>query len=265
MKSIELEAFVRIVPFLSGLIIFSLIGFIKPFRKQKRKLSSYFSNIVLTFLNSFLAKLILPLSLGAWAIEVSSNGWGLFNFLGLNFYVNIILTVVLMDLVVYWQHRIFHLVPALWRLHRVHHTDIHFDTTTALRFHPLEILLSILIQGFFITLLGASFWGVLLFSSLLNFSAMFNHGNFALPRVVEKLLVSMIVTPDMHRVHHSVVKNETNSNYGFFLSIWDKVFSSYVEMPKSDPQTMDIGIEYFREEKNSRLDQLLIQPFRRSL
>lgn len=262
MNIVHNETLIRVLPFFSGLVVFSIIGFLIPFRKEKRSLSSFISNIALTFLNSFIIGLILPFSLGAWAITVTRNGWGLFNIFEIKIIFNIVFTIIIMDMVVYWQHRLFHIIPLLWRLHRVHHTDISFDTSTALRFHTFEILLSILSQAFFITLLGSNYIAVIIFSSILNFSAMFNHSNFSLPKQIESIFVKLIVTPDMHRIHHSVLRKETNSNYGFFLSLWDKLFGTYISNPVNDPMNMNIGIEVFRDENEHRLDKLLTQPFR---
>lgn len=262
MNFIQNETLIRVLPFFSGLVIFFIIGLLVPLRKDKRSLSSFFSNIFLTFFNSFVVGVILPLSLGTWAIKVTENGWGLFNILKSANVFNIITTIIIMDMVVYWQHRFFHTVPILWKLHRVHHTDITFDTSTALRFHTFEILISTISQAFFIFLLGSNYMAVILFSSILNFSAMFNHSNFSLPTKIENFCVKLIVTPDMHRIHHSVLKNETNSNYGFFLAFWDKMFGTYINKPQDDPIKMDIGIEEFRDEKEHRIDRLLTQPFR---
>lgn len=264
MEYYEYETISRLIPFISGLILFSAIGFIIPFRKQKMSLLRLSSNILLTLLNSSLTKLLMPFSLGVLAIDIASRGWGLFHWLNLNFGLNIFFSIVFLDLVIYWQHRLFHLWSPLWRLHRVHHTDTDFDASTALRFHPLEIILSTMVQAGFVILLGVNFWGIVVFGTILNFSAMFNHANFSLPKSLERLLVKLIVTPDMHRVHHSVLKQETNSNFGFFFSIWDRLFNSYTHTPQKDPETMPIGIESFRDQNEQRLDKLILQPFRRT-
>jgi sterol desaturase/sphingolipid hydroxylase (fatty acid hydroxylase superfamily) len=165
-----------------------------------------------------------------------------------------------LDLVIYCQHVLFHAVPALWRVHRVHHADLGFDVTTGLRFHPVEILLSMLIKLTAIAALGPPPVAVLLFELVLNGAAMFNHGNVRIPLVIDRWLRLFIVTPDMHRVHHSIVRNETNSNFGFSFPWWDRWFGTYRAQPAAGHLAMTIGIEQFRDPRELRLDRLLIQP-----
>jgi sterol desaturase/sphingolipid hydroxylase (fatty acid hydroxylase superfamily) len=172
------------------------------------------------------------------------------------------LAVVLLDLAIYAQHVVFHHVPALWRLHRMHHADTEFDATTGLRFHPLEILLSLGIKIAVVVALGAPAVAVLAFEILLNASSVFSHGNIALPRAVDAPLRGVLVTPDMHRVHHSVVRAETDSNYGFCLSWWDRLFGTYREAPEAGRDGVTIGLPAFRDPGEQRLDRLLTQPFR---
>ena len=173
-------------------------------------------------------------------------------------------TVVLLDVAVYLQHVMFHAVPALWRVHRMHHSDLDFDVTTGTRFHPIEILISTGIKCAAVAAIGAPAIAVLAFELLLNSTAMFNHANARLPKVVDQLLRWIVVTPDMHRVHHSVVYNETNSNFGFNLPWWDRIFGTYRAQPAAGHQAMTIGVDAFRAREDLRLDRLLVQPFRES-
>lgn len=259
---IENEPVIRLSFFIGGFLLFLLIGLLFPFRpmKSKKMMKRWLNNSLLTFANSFLLKALMPFTVVFIAQEYSSRG--LLSFWAELKTLYIILGIIVLDLTVYWQHRIFHVVPFLWRLHRVHHTDTEFDVTTALRFHTIEIFLSYFIKALVIVSLGITFESVIIFEVVLNFCAMFNHGNYKLPSLIEKVTRLFIVTPSMHRIHHSVVKEETNSNYGFCLSVWDKVFGSYVHNPKEDPKSMNIGIETFRNIKDQDLFQLLAQPFK---
>ncbi len=253
----------RLTFFLGGLFLFSLLGIIFRYRQIEGRVTRYrwLNNLALVFFNSFFVKGIgFFLTIGFSYLAI--NKVGLFYSLNVPLIANIIISVIILDFVIYWQHVFFHKVPLLWRLHRVHHSDIDFDTTTALRFHPLEILLSMIIKLLCMAVLGIHPWSLLVFEILLNFSAMFNHSNFTLPRVLEKAIKQLIVTPDMHRIHHSVERSETNSNYGFFLSLWDRLFSTYTVQSRVDSRVMEIGIERFRELKEQRLDKLITQPFR---
>ncbi|MYB34554.1 MAG: sterol desaturase family protein, partial [Gammaproteobacteria bacterium] len=175
----------------------------------------------------------------------------------------VILCILVLDLLIYWQHRIFHMIEPFWRIHRMHHTDTAFDFTTALRFHPIEIFISILIKAVAIVLLGAPAFAVIAFEIILNGSAMFNHGNIKIPPVVDRLLRCIIVTPDMHRIHHSIDPKEHNMNYGFFLSVWDRIFGSYLNQPRQPQTTMPIGLEVFNQDSEARIDRLITQPFRK--
>jgi len=173
----------------------------------------------------------------------------------------ILVAVVCLDLAIYWQHRLFHRVPALWRLHRMHHTDLEIDASTGLRFHPLEILLSMVIKLTVVVVLGAPAIAVIIFEVLLNASSVFNHANVKLPLAADRTLRQLVVTPDMHRVHHSTLRRETNSNFGFFLSFWDRLFDSYIDQPELGHDGMQIGLPEYRELEAVRLDHMLINPF----
>jgi len=196
------------------------------------------------------------------AVLAQSRGWGVFNAFSVPPLVAIIASVVIMDLAIYLQHVLFHAVPGLWRLHRMHHADLDYDVTTGARFHTLEIILSMLIKLAVLSAIGAPPVAVIIFEVLLNATAMFNHGNVRLPLGLDRWLRLLVVTPDMHRVHHSVIVRETNSNFGFSLPWWDRLFGTYKAQPEAGHEGMNIGIEQFREPADLRLDQMLIQPFR---
>jgi len=201
---------------------------------------------------------IVPVGLAAMA---ETRGWGLFNTLEIAPWLKIIAAIVILDLAIYLQHVMFHAVPALWRLHRMHHADLDFDVTTGARFHPFEILLSVAIKFAVIVAIGAPAVAVLIFEVLLNATSMFNHGNVRLPLKLDKVLRWLIVTPDMHRVHHSIAVNETNSNFGFNLSLWDRLLGTYRAQPAQGHETMTIGLDVFRDPGDLRLDRMLVQPF----
>jgi sterol desaturase/sphingolipid hydroxylase (fatty acid hydroxylase superfamily) len=192
----------------------------------------------------------------------AERGWGLLNHLPLHRWATVVASVILLDLAIYLQHVMFHAVPALWRLHRMHHTDLDFDVTTGARFHPIEIILSMLIKFGIVAALGASAVGVLIFEVLLNATSIFNHGNVRLPVGFDRWLRWFVVTPDMHRVHHSIVVGETNSNFGFNLPWWDRLLGTYRDQPAAGHEGMTIGIEQFREARELWLDRMLLQPFR---
>jgi sterol desaturase/sphingolipid hydroxylase (fatty acid hydroxylase superfamily) len=196
------------------------------------------------------------------AFLAESKGWGLFNILPLPAWLAIPPAVLLLDLTIYGQHVAFHAVPLLWRLHRTHHADLEFDVTTGLRFHPGEILLSMAIKLAAVAVLGAPPLAVLIFEILLNATSLFNHGNVRLPLGLDRLLRLIVVTPDMHRVHHSIDRPETNSNFGFNLPWWDRLFGTYRAQPALGHERMTIGIDKFRDPRELRLDRMLWQPLR---
>jgi sterol desaturase/sphingolipid hydroxylase (fatty acid hydroxylase superfamily) len=196
------------------------------------------------------------------AIAGEAHGWGLVNALALPAWLAIPLAIILLDLAIYFQHVMFHAVPTLWRLHRVHHSDPDFDLTTGLRFHPLEIVISTVVKCAAIAAFGVGALAVLAFEILLNATAMFNHGNGAMPAALDRTLRWLVVTPDMHRVHHSVRYNECSSNYGFNLPWWDRLFGTYRAQPVDAHTTMAIGVDAFRGADELRLDRLLLQPLR---
>jgi sterol desaturase/sphingolipid hydroxylase (fatty acid hydroxylase superfamily) len=221
-------------------------------------------NIGLLLLNSVVLRVVVPGGAIAVALAGELHGWGLVNAFALPTWVAIPLAVALLDLAIYFQHVMFHAVPTLWRLHRVHHTDLDFDITTGTRFHPIEMVISTGIKCAAIAVIGAPAIAVLAFEVLLNATAMFNHANARLPQAVDQFLRWLVVTPDMHRVHHSAVYEETNSNFGFNLPWWDRFFGTYRAQPAAGHQAMTIGVDAFRTREDLRLDRLLVQPFRES-
>lgn len=220
------------------------------------------ANLGIVVFNTVLLRLVLPMTAVAWAEAMAARGIGLFNLTPLPAAVELVAAVVLLDLAIWAQHVAFHRVPQFWRLHRVHHADVDLDVTSGARFHPIEILLSMAIKFALVAALGAPAAAVLVFEVLLNASAMFNHANVRLSRAAETVLRAVLVTPDMHRIHHSVLRRETDSNFGFCLSWWDRLFGTYRAEPAAGQLGMTIGLAEFRAPEESRLDRLLTQPFR---
>jgi len=220
------------------------------------------NNLGLVFFNSFVLRLIFPMAAVGVAAFAAQQGWGLLNYYQLPFILAVVLSVVAMDFVIYLQHVLVHAVPVLWRLHRVHHADLDYDVTTGARFHTLEIILSMLIKFATILVLGPPVVAVVIFEVVLNAMAMFNHGNVRLPLGLDRVVRLFVVTPDMHRVHHSVEDNEANSNFGFNLSIWDRLFGTYIDQPREGHTNMTIGIHGYRDPKQvDRLPGMLALPF----
>lgn len=237
------EASIRVSIFLIMILILGIAQWRWPRRQLKHSLfSRWLTNFSIVALGSFTVRLlpafILPVSVAGWA---ASEQTGLLNLLALPWWLSLILSIVILDGVIYWQHRIFHRVPLLWKLHRVHHYDPDYDLSTALRFHPIEIFLSVLIKNLAILIIGAPVLAVILFEVILNSMALFNHSNLAIPRKTDQVLRKFIVTPDMHRVHHSTDIQEMHHNFGFNLSIWDRWFNSYIPQPSLGHEKMHIG------------------------
>jgi sterol desaturase/sphingolipid hydroxylase (fatty acid hydroxylase superfamily) len=221
------------------------------------------NNLALVVIDTFVVRLMFPLAAVGLAITMQGQGWGLFNVIGLPIWSEVIISVVLLDFAIYLQHVVFHHVPVLWRLHRMHHADIEIDVTTGLRFHPLEIVLSMAFKLLLVLVLGPPAIAVLIFEVVLNASALFNHSNIRLPKSVDSVLRLIIVTPDMHRVHHSIDPRETNSNYGFNVPWWDRLLGTYIAQPKAGHDDMVIGIELFRARRELWIDRMILQPLRR--
>lgn len=258
-----LELAVRLPAFAGVLIVMALAEAVAPRRPQQHgRLSRWPSNLGLVAISSALIKVVFPLSAVAFAMWCEARGIGLLNWWAASAWVAVPLSVVLLDLAIYAQHVVFHRVPLLWRLHRMHHADLEFDVTTGIRFHPVEMLLSMGIKFCVIAAIGAPPLAVLLFEVLLNATALFSHSNAKLPLGLDRVLRLFVVTPDMHRVHHSVIALETHSNFGFCLPWWDRLFGTYVAQPAAGHDAMKIGLPMFRDPRELRIDRLLVQPFR---
>ena len=257
------EPAIRLSVFLGIFAAVAIAEALAPRRRQSlSRLARWPNNIGIVVVNTLVARLAFPTAAVGLALLGEARGWGLLNLIDAPFWLSVIISVVVLDCVIYLQHVMVHAVPALWRLHRMHHADQDFDVTTGARFHPLEILLSMVIKLGAVAALGPPALGVLIFEVLLNATSMFNHGNWKIPLGVDKLLRLVVVTPDMHRVHHSIVPCETNSNFGFNLPWWDRLFGTYRDQPAAGHEGMTIGIEQFREPADQRLDKMLVQPFR---
>lgn len=221
----------------------------------------WFTNISLSVLNQICVRLFFPVLAVGLALLAQQRGWGLFNSIDLPDVIAAALCFLVLDLAIYGQHVLFHRLPWLWRLHRVHHSDLDFDVTTAVRFHPVEIILSMLIKMVLVVLLGAPPITVLLFEAVLSLTALFNHSNITIPVKLECLLRLWLVTPDMHRVHHSAETVETNSNFGFNLPWWDYLFNTYRAQPNKGHKNMTVGLVEYQREEELALPKLLLQPF----
>jgi sterol desaturase/sphingolipid hydroxylase (fatty acid hydroxylase superfamily) len=257
------EVTIRLGFFFGVLAVMALWEILAPRRALTvSKAVRWANNLGLVFLNSIVLRVIFPAAAVGVAAFAAENGWGLLHYYQLPFMVSVVLAVVAMDFIIYLQHVLVHAVPTLWRLHRVHHADLDFDVTTGARFHTLEIILSMLIKFATIVVLGAPVVAVVIFEVILNAMAMFNHGNVRLPQSLDRVLRLFVVTPDFHRVHHSVEDNETNSNFGFNLSLWDRVFGTYIPQPRSGHEGMTIGIHKYRDPKQvDQLPGMLTLPF----
>src|ERR1700730_11246183 len=220
------------------------------------------SNLRALVADAVAVRLLIPTAAVGVALLAAGHGFGLFHVLGLPLWFAALAGFVALDLVIYGQHVVFHHVPWLWRLHRMHHADLDIDVSTGGRFHPFEILLSMLIKIATVVLLGIPPVAVILFEVLLNATSMFNHANVAMPPSIDRIVRLVVVTPDMHRVHHSIVRGETDSNFGFNLPWWARLFGTYRPAPQAGHDGMTIGLPMFRDPAELRLDRLLTQPFR---
>jgi sterol desaturase/sphingolipid hydroxylase (fatty acid hydroxylase superfamily) len=254
---------IRLTAFLSVLAAMALWELAAPRRRRDiPRVIRWSNNLALDVIDTAILRLSFPILAVGVAVLAEERGWGLFNIIEAPFGLAVILSMLLLDLAIYLQHVMFHAVPALWRLHRMHHADLDFDATTGLRFHPIEILISMAIKLALVAALGPPAVAVLLFEIILNATALFNHANINLPRPVDRWLRWIVVTPDMHRVHHSVDPRETNSNYGFNLPWWDRLMGTYVAQPAKGHEGMTISIEQFRTTRDLWVDRMLIQPLR---
>ena len=260
---IQNEIAIRLGFFFSVFLVMAIWEVLAPRRALTvSKAIRWANNLGLVLLNSLVVRLIFPVAAVGMAAFADRQGWGILNYFDVSPVLAIVLAVVVMDFIIYLQHVMVHAVPALWRLHRVHHADLDFDVTTGARFHTLEIILSLLIKFATIALLGPPLVAVVMFEVILNATAMFNHSNVRLPLGLDRKLRWFVVTPDMHRVHHSVEDDEANSNFGFNLPWWDRLFGTYRDQPRAGHEHMSIGIHSYRDPKQvSRLLGMLWLPF----
>ncbi len=256
------EQSLRFIAFLTILLLVIIWELISPKRTLRHsKAKRWLNNLALVGLDHLLVRLLFPFTTAAVAIWAAENKLGLFNVIQIDTEAATVVSIILLDLIIYGQHRLFHKIPILWRLHQVHHADRDIDVSTGLRFHPVEILISMVIKFASVILLGAPVAAVVLFEVILNGMAMFNHGNIRLPEQLDKLLRLMVVTPDMHRVHHSILIHETNSNYGFNISLWDRLFGSYHAQPDLGHQRMTIGLKPLLNQSTHSILWMLRLPF----
>lgn len=259
------EALVRISVFLGILVAMAGWELAVPRRRSEiPRLLRWTNNLALVVIDTILVRLMFPVVAVGLALLSEERGWGLFNVIAMPGWLAFVLSLLMFDLIIYLQHVMFHAVPALWRLHRMHHSDLEFDVTTGLRFHPVEILLSMAIKLAIVASVGPPAIAVLIFEVLLNATSMFNHSNIRIPPRIDSILRLLVVTPDMHRVHHSIYPSETNSNFGFNLPWWDRLLGTYRAQPKEAHESMTIGIKQFRTRRDLWLDRMLIQPLRGS-
>lgn len=259
------EGTLRLGVFLAVLAVMAAWELAAPLRRAEvPRVIRWSNNIALVALDTAIVRLMFPLAAVGVAAWAESAGFGIMHWLALPGWVAVPLAMVALDLAIWAQHVLFHKVPWLWRLHRVHHADTHFDVTTGVRFHPVEIVVSMAIKMALVAALGAPVLAVLLFEVMLSAGALFTHANLSLPARLDSALRRVIVTPDMHRIHHSVHHVETDSNYGFNLSVWDRLFGTYRAHPQDGQTGMAIGIGQFRDAREAWIDRLLTQPFRGS-
>lgn len=262
---IDNEPYIRVILFFTVFAAMAIWEWGSPRRQTPIPRSKRWpGNLGIVVLNTVLARIALPTTAVGLAVHAETAGWGLLHIHPQPFFLATIVSVLVLDLAIYLQHVLFHALPMLWRLHRMHHADLHIDSSTGLRFHTVEILLSFMLKFAVIIVLGPPALAVLIFEVLLSSTSIFNHANIRMSGSWDRYLRWVLVTPDMHRVHHSIRPRETNSNFGFNLPWWDWLFGTYRAQPKDGHDMMVIGITQFRTERDTRLDQLLIQPLRGS-
>jgi len=256
------EASLRLAVFAGGFIIMAILETLWPRRKRNfPRHRRWISNSALVVIDTLALRVAVPILAVSLAHITARNGWGLLTLLTLPNIIEIILGVILLDLAIFGQHVASHKIPILWRIHKVHHTDRDIDVTTGVRFHPAEIIISMAYKLLCVVVIGPAAVAVIIFEILLNGSAMFNHANFHLPRSLDHIIRLFVVTPDMHRVHHSVINRETDSNYGFFLTLWDRLFRTYRAQPVNGHDDMTIGLTDYQTEKPTQLLWSLWLPF----
>ncbi|MCC3861847.1 sterol desaturase family protein [Pseudemcibacter aquimaris] len=260
---VENEQNVRLGIFLFLLIFFGVLEFMIPLAKrQEKRLSQWFTNISITIIDTIAMRVVLPIIAVGVAKYAAENDIGLFNIVDIGYWPAFIMSLLLLDVLIYGQHVMMHKVPMFWRLHRMHHSELGLDVTTAVRFHPIEIIISMLIKMAFVYIMGIPVAALIVFEILLNGLALFNHSNIKLASGLENLLRKIFVTPEIHWIYHSEKPNETNSNYGFNLVIWDKMFGTYTDKPTLDYPTLRQGLPEFGFEKPVGLLELMVSPFK---
>ncbi|MGB8812253.1 MAG: sterol desaturase family protein [Paracoccaceae bacterium] len=262
----EHETLIRLGVFGGLFVLFAVIEALAPRRARVQpRLGRWITNWAIVLLDSVALRVLalaLPLLAVGAALDAGRMGWGLLNLLDLPGWIEFAAAILIFDFAIWAQHLITHKVPAFWRFHRMHHADRDMDVTTAIRFHPVEIAASMVLKIGLVYLIGPTAWAILVFEVLLNGTAMFNHANIRLPLWLDRTVRLVLVTPDMHRVHHSVHRHEHDSNYGFALSIWDRLFGTYVPQPQAGHDAMTVGLEW-QDDAPSRLGWSLALPFRR--
>jgi sterol desaturase/sphingolipid hydroxylase (fatty acid hydroxylase superfamily) len=257
------EQYIRLAAFCGVFALMAFWELIGPRRKETIGRGwRWPNNLGVVIVDTLLVRILFPTTAVGLALIANAHGIGLFNVVPLPAWIGVVASVILLDVAIYFQHVLFHAVPLLWRLHRMHHADLDIDVSTGLRFHPIEILLSMVVKLAVVIALGAPAVAVLIFEILLNATSMFNHSNVRIPEGFDRALRWFVVTPDMHRVHHSILSRETNSNFGFNLPWWDQLFGTYRAQPAAGHEAMTIGIEQFRDPRELGLDRMLLQPFR---
>ena len=256
------EGTIRLSIFLGMLILMGALEALFPARKRLQKRASrWVTNLGLVIIDTLAIRLLFPIIAVGAALWAQTQGWGVLNLVAMPNWAAIIMAVIILDMMIYWQHVAFHRIPILWRLHKVHHADRDLDASSGLRFHPVEIVISMLYKMVVVVLLGAPVLAVIIFEILLNACALFNHANVRLPRWVERPLRLVMVTPALHRIHHSVIERETNTNFGFSVIWWDKIFKSYTDKPKGE---LTLGLSEYQTDAPSGLLWSLIAPFKRN-
>ncbi|MDE0752963.1 MAG: sterol desaturase family protein [Planktomarina sp.] len=257
------EATLRLVIFISLFVVLAAIEQLAPRRVRPHQARRWLTNWLFVIIDTITLRalaLLLPFVAILAAADASTRGWGLLNIISLPGWLELIIVIMLLDLAIWLQHVLSHKIPVLWRIHQVHHSDIEFDVTTAIRFHPAEIALSMAFKIGLVYVLGPAAWTVVFFEILLNASAMFNHANIALPQWLDRVVRSILVTPDMHRIHHSVHRHEHDTNFGFALSWWDRLFGTYTQSPQDGHKAMKVGL-HWQDLRPTRLLWSLAMPF----
>lgn len=258
------EATIRLALFIGLFALFAICEYLAPRRELKPvKTSRWITNWAIVIIDSILVRLLFKTAAVGGALWAEASGIGLFNMVSTPYWLAFAVSFLVLDFAVWLSHLASHKIPIFWRIHRMHHSDVDFDVTTAIRFHPIEIILSMVWKYAVVLALGAPAAAVLVFEIVLNGGAMFNHSNFKLPLGADRLLRLAIVTPDMHRVHHSTDRRETDSNYGFNFSFWDRIFNTYTDQPALGHDKMRIGLLEWQDERPTRLGWTLMVPFHR--